>query len=187
MSIFGKFRECLILFILENQRWKPPKCHLFDTFWHKNTELAHHGTTSWRHINSSAFLDHVIKFEFTSFLNHKYLIFFIFIFLFVVPPVRLLSFTYPHPRFPFSSLSFRQSPPPLPLRMWPQPAFSPMLYRICTRAQENCIKPVPIQTAISQSLSRSTVSEKSKLLDLCDRLVPDTYRTPNAVGINITR
>ena len=33
----------------------------------------------------------------------------------------------------------------------PQP-FSPMLYRICTRAQENCGKPVPIHSAISQSL-----------------------------------
>ena len=32
-------------------------------------------------------------------------------------------------------------------------AFSLMLYRICTRAQENCGKPVPIQSAILQSMS----------------------------------
>ena len=43
-------------------------------------------------------------------------------FLFVVPPVRLLPFTYPHPRFPFLSLSSRQRSPPLIMR--PQP-FSP--------------------------------------------------------------
>ena len=116
-------------------------------------------------------------------------------------------FTYPSPRFPLPSPSSRQSPPP-PLRMWPQ-SFSPMMYRICTRAQENCQKPVPIQSAISPSLSpvyslwkkwpnaqrfdsrprtgghSSKYWPSAKLLDLCDRLLPDTYHTPNAVGNRI--
>ena len=53
--------------------------------------------------------------------------------------------------FPFfpPSLPYTLSLPSLPpklaaMRMWPQP-FSHMLYRICTRAQANCEKPVPIQ------------------------------------------
>ena len=72
-------------------------------------------------------------------------------FLFVFPPVRLLPFTYSNPLFPFLSLFPPEVPP---LRMWPQ-LFSLMLYRICTRAQENCGKPVPIQVC-----PQSTVSEK---------------------------
>ena len=91
------------------------------------------------------------------------------------------------------------------LRMWPQP-ISPMMYRICTRAQENCGKPVPIEWAILQSLSPVNSLWKNdlllsvsicrprtgghpskywlsaKLLDLGDCLVPDTYHTLNAVG-----
>ena len=118
----------------------------------------------------------------------------------------LLPFTYPHPRFPFPPflpilLSFTVFPPQIPpLRMWPQP-FSPM-YRICTRAQGNCGKPVPIQSAIQQSPSLvyglwkndlplsvsicgpqtgghpSKYWPSAKLLDLCDCLVPDIYHTP---------
>ena len=41
---------------------------------------------------------------------------------------------------------------PPPFIMWSQP-FSPLLYRICTRAKKNGGKSVPIQSAISQSLS----------------------------------
>ena len=75
-------------------------------------------------------------------------------FLFVFPPVcGYLPYTYPPSFSPFFSLPFfipcqflpyRQLPP---MRMRPQPFF-PMLYRICTRAQGNCGKPVPIQSAI---------------------------------------
>ena len=62
-------------------------------------------------------------------------------------------------RFPLSFTVFPLKPPP-PLRMWPQ-SFSPMLYRICTRAKENCGTPVPIHSTISQSLSPVyAVSEK---------------------------
>ena len=59
-------------------------------------------------------------------------------------PFILSSFS-PYFQLP---LSFTFFPPEVaPVRMWPQP-FSLMLYRICTRAEENCAKPVPIQSII---------------------------------------
>ena len=105
----------------------------------------------------------------------------------------------------FNFFPARGPPPPPPLRMWPQP-FSLTLYRICMRTQENCGKPVPIQSAIPQRLSTvynlwknglllsvskcrsqtgghpSKYRPSARLLDLGDRLVPDTYHTPNFVG-----
>ena len=83
----------------------------------------------------------------------------VFIFICVFQLYGNLPYTYTLSFFPFPppSLPYPLSLPSLlpelpPMRMWPQP-FSPTLYRICTRAQENCGKPVPIQSAIKQSLS----------------------------------
>ena len=74
-------------------------------------------------------------------------------FLFVFPPARLLNFTSPFllsSRFSiFHFLPARG--PPFENVTSPMP-FSPMLYRLCTRAQKNCGKPMPIQSAIQQSL-----------------------------------
>ena len=133
-----------------------------------------------------------------------------FFYLFVSPPERLLPFTCPHLVFPFSSffpfpLFFPFFLPEVhPLRMWPQP-FSPMLYRICRSLQGNCGKLVPIQSAIQQSqhpvyslwktdlpLSVSICRPRNgghpskywpsaKMLDLADRLIPDTDHTPNSM------
>ena len=110
--------------------------------------------------------------------------------------------------FPLSLTFFR--PEAHPLRIWPQP-FSSKLYRVCTRAQENCGKPVPIQSAIQPSpppvhslwkndlplsdlicrpRTDGHVSKywpSAKLLELGDRLVPDIYYTPNSVGEKIVQ
>ena len=53
-----------------------------------------------------------------------------------------------HQKLVYNWLSLCKREPPPPLRMWPQP-FSPMLYRIGTKAQDNCGKSMPIQSAIS--------------------------------------
>ena len=123
-------------------------------------------------------------------------------FLFVFPPVRLLPFTYAHPLYHFSSffpflLSFMFFPPEIPpLRMWLQP-FSSMFHRIGTRAQESCgnlclySRPfnslslvcfgkndIPFSVLICRPRTGGHSSKyrpsANKLLDLGDRIVPDT-------------
>ena len=121
-----------------------------------------------------------------------------------------LPYIYPPSFSPFLSLPFLIAfpppppPPPPPIRMWPQP-FSPMLYRICTRVQRNCenlcrySRPFNSLPPVYQSLKNDLPLSVSmcrprtggnlfkywpseKLLDLGDRLAPDTYHIPNTVG-----
>ena len=77
------------------------------------------------------------------------------------------------------------------LKTWPQP-FPPMLYRICPSAQENCGKPMPIQSAISQSVPSLQFLKKwppAQRFDMqaADRrspiqvLTPTTHRTLSLV------
>ena len=103
--------------------------------------------------------------------------------------------TYQHPLFLFSLFfPFPFSFTFLPAReMWPQ-SFSPMLYRICTTAQENCKtctgtgvwkNDLPFSVSICRPWTGDHPSKywlSAKMLDWRDRLVPNTYHTPNAIG-----
>ena len=127
--------------------------------------------------------------------------------LYISPHLCRLSPSSLPPVTSFLIASYLPSLPPElpPMRMWSQPFF-PMLYRICRRAQRNCGKPVPTQLfnrvcpqskslwkndlPLSVSVCRPRTGShpskywpSEKLLDLGDRLAPDTYHTPNTVGL----
>ena len=120
-------------------------------------------------------------------------------FFFVVSPVLLFPFTYPHSRFPFLSIPPRQSSPfwecdrSHSLLCWSYlHEGTGKLRKTCADTVGHLTGSVPSLQSLKNVLSSlicrpwtdghpSKYWPSTKLFDLGDRLAPDTYHTPNVV------